>query len=539
MGKMDDHQPGLLRKRGVLQTFGKMTACGAIALTMAAGVPERWNKLAALEADWKDGDKYVVVARGTDPELQPGEKADLHKNLDVLPQSPDVPAGTPFEERIGQVGDPRILDIMRQIDTTLGGGIRWPDVEITPRLVNAGQYRPGTSRIHLDQDLVYQEFGSGQAEYKSVRQVLVHELQHAISHQRESELHTSAIASGKPYSDASAYSEGRADMAKLLYAELDQRAGADGSKLNQLSAEHRREAVREILNEILTPFDRSEPWAAEIADERLWESVREDKYYSDQPNANAPWRDVSDERTTAYLQGRTSYDEVKVFIPSHHSDGSKRRQELATPLDELATRWTEERNRMERQRRVDDRDQAAAERRAEGRAGPRTSMAAPARPGTAKVPDERPARPATAGPRPPDRPPKPTIALPANGRSASNRPPPGRYADRPPPRPPAARSVAETMVVRLWERGVALLAKVEAMHPAGRTAGMAPIAEANHHRAARREAARAKPKDGIPGEARRTAPVGMRLPPPRPVIAGTGTAPAKPSRTAYTPPVPR
>ena len=237
-----------------------------------------------------------------------------------------------------------------------------PAVHVTPGL-NRGQkpslamYTWGggglTAGIHLDQDWVYKEHASGKPDNKSIRQVLVHELQHAITADRTGELWRAAKASGAPYSDGLAYSEGRADTAKVLYAELDQRAGADGTPLNRLDPTQRREAVREIVSQHLTPIDRSDRFGAEIADQRLYEAVREDGYIGQARGGHQVWAEVSDARTDAYILGTDRYDQVHLFIPSHQENGTARYREVSTPLDELAERWTTRRRELQAKRAQD------------------------------------------------------------------------------------------------------------------------------------------------------------------------------------------
>ena len=118
--------------------------------------------------------------------LTAAEHAELDLNLDSLLKSPGVDPDAPFDERRSTVANPRILDTMREIDKTLGGGVRWPRVHVTPGL-NRGtdpalaRYTWGwggeRASIHLDEDWVYAEHASGEPDSKSIRQVLVHELQ--------------------------------------------------------------------------------------------------------------------------------------------------------------------------------------------------------------------------------------------------------------------------------------------------------------------------------------------------------------------------
>ena len=156
-------------------------------------------------------------------------------------------------------------------------------------------------------------------------------------------------------------------MAKVLYAELDQRAGADGTRLNRLEPTDRREAVREIVSQHLTPIDRSDRIGAEIADQRLYEAVREDAYIGHARGGHRVWADVNDARTDAYILGTDEYDQVHVFVPSHHTTGTARYREVSTPLGQLAEKWTSRRGELQSERELD------AARAAEGNDGRRAS----------------------------------------------------------------------------------------------------------------------------------------------------------------------
>ena len=84
---------------------------------------------------------YSVVSRE--------ERQELAVILDSMLISEKRDTGVPFEERIGHVDDPRVRELMQEIDTTLGGGIQWPDVHVTDGLSEAnylGFYYPDATQ---------------------------------------------------------------------------------------------------------------------------------------------------------------------------------------------------------------------------------------------------------------------------------------------------------------------------------------------------------------------------------------------------------
>ena len=274
-----------------------------------------------------------------------------------------VPPGVPFEERVGQVDDPRILEVMRDLDESLGGRIEWPNVHVTDGLlddgklgfyrsdpngagetvspeVNAGYHPAQRHGIHLSSAVVEREMGEGIVQGRSVRHLLAHELQHAVSYDHASALVEAAHdGGGTSYGSPDAVTaEGRADLAQLVVAEMDQRRHVDGPRLNELPLEERREVLREVLTQHLTPFE--EP-ARDQADLRLQLALRDDSYLS-RPE-NIVWNEVRDERTQLYVSGLETYDSPdRPFVPTG-MDSERRRQDLDTPLDQLAERWTAER----------------------------------------------------------------------------------------------------------------------------------------------------------------------------------------------------
>lgn len=127
-------------------------------------------------------------------------------------------------------------------------------------------------------------------------------------------------------------------MAILLAAEMEQRRAAGGPRLNELAAEERREVVREVLTQYITPYEHP---VSEQADQRLLAKLRGEHYIHDE--ANLIWREVTDERTDAYVTGRDRYEAPeRAFVPTT-MDFKERYDELFTPLDELAERWSQER----------------------------------------------------------------------------------------------------------------------------------------------------------------------------------------------------
>lgn len=290
-------------------------------------------------------------------------RSELDVVLDSMLITERVPPGVPFELRTGHVDDPRILELMREIDETLGGRIEWPNVYVTEALPAhlLGQYttttgsegrtwepegRPAEAEgvddrfgIKLDRELVEQELATGRVVDVSVRQLLVHELQHAVSFDNERSLLSAADRAGDRYDEPdNPTSEGRADMAMLIAAEMEQRRAAGGPRLNELPKEQRREVVREILTQYITPHEHA---VGEQADRRLLAALRGGHYIHEEENL--VWREVTDERTDAYVTGRDRYESPgNAFIPTS-MDGRERYDELFTPLDELARRWSRER----------------------------------------------------------------------------------------------------------------------------------------------------------------------------------------------------
>ena len=308
-------------------------------------------------------DGWSGVTEASDLGSHAGTRSELDVLLDSMLITQRVPPGVPFEERVGQVDDPRILEVMRDLDESLGGRIEWPNVHVTDGLlddgklgfyrsdpngagetvspeVNAGYHPAQRHGIHLSSAVVEREMGEGIVQGRSVRHLLAHELQHAVSYDHASALVEAAHdGGGTSYGSPDAVTaEGRADLAQLVVAEMDQRRHVDGPRLNELPLEERREVLREVLTQHLTPFE--EP-ARDQADLRLQLALRDDSYLS-RPE-NIVWNEVRDERTQLYVSGLETYDSPdRPFVPTG-MDSERRRQDLDTPLDQLAERWTAER----------------------------------------------------------------------------------------------------------------------------------------------------------------------------------------------------
>ena len=204
-------------------------------------------------------------------------KPELDTLLDSMLITQRIPPGVPFEERIGHVDDPRVLDIMREIDDKP----RWPDrvAERLPRRRPAQDNRElsatttvllnrqGRSVPHednerenrgpykrfgitLDKALVEHELDTGSPApdaHISVRSLLAHEIQHATSLDNETDLLNTAAANDWSYEKrGSPTAEGRAGLAQLLDRELSQRQGP-GARLNELPTHERRDAIASIL----------------------------------------------------------------------------------------------------------------------------------------------------------------------------------------------------------------------------------------------------------------------------------------------------
>ena len=194
--------------------------------------------------------------------------------LDTTLITKDMPCGIPLELRKGWL-DPRVEPIVREIDDVLGGCIEWPNVYVTDKLTlqsnahalyrhdindkhgttiptadNAAREPLERFGIHLEADLVNNELSTCRPGGRSIRSILVHELQHALSHDNSRQLRRAAEVNRNPYEEGRFSSEGRAEMARLVYAEAAQRADAGGPRLNELEPADRREVVREMITRL-------------------------------------------------------------------------------------------------------------------------------------------------------------------------------------------------------------------------------------------------------------------------------------------------
>ena len=291
--------------------------------------------------------------------LSHDEKEELGVLVGSMLITHDIPAELPFRNRVGEIPDPQLRELVKEIDETLGGRIDWPNMYVTDLSEEGiqGVYRSlplrggrtypadhnadreGLERfgIHIDRAIVNGEM-TGCAYGAATKHMIVHELQHAISLDNAKVLADAAERSGDDYEwPKIPTAESRADMAMLVYAEMEQRRAAGGPALNELPPDQRREVVREVLTQYVTPLD-SPP--QDMADVRLREMLRSDAYHHEPENQ--VWRDVADLRTTAYVNGLVDYSREQPFVPTG-MDPEAREREVRTPLPELAERWGRER----------------------------------------------------------------------------------------------------------------------------------------------------------------------------------------------------
>ena len=299
-------------------------------------------------------------------------RAELDVMLDSILISKDMPPGKPLEERIGHVDDDRLLGVMREIDTTMGGRIDWPNVYLAeglrensddgrvvghyttftnsydtrtvPAEMNEGRTPGRRYGIELDKEFVEKEFETGEPGLISVRNLLVHEIQHAVSWDNNETLALAAAAYSKPYEmPERPFAESRADMAKLLYVEMDQRNDTAGPRLNELPAEERRDVISSVLTDYLA---RDANLSREEIESVMHFVLKNDHYLHE--DKNFIWTEIADERTNRYVQGQDRYDAPEqIFVPTYRTE-SERRAKLAMPLDEVAAAWKKDHaNRIE------------------------------------------------------------------------------------------------------------------------------------------------------------------------------------------------
>ena len=350
-------------RRGTGKLVDTIGTAGILVAVMAGGGPQKeTSRNADLD---REPASIPQTRRAEDIRLDRDlEKSQLDVMLDSVLINERVPQGVPFELRHGQVDDPRVLDLMRTIDNRLGGRVEWPNVYTTDLNKNndtaiytyngvykywpedAGQTVPQVENegippeerlgIHLDSQQVDRELGVGPQNSQKMRQTLVHELQHATSQDNARALTGAAVQANRPYDEPGiATAEGRADLAKLLMVELDQRKVAGGPKLNELSTTDRREVVREILSQFVTP-DRTVP--REEANAQLEKALRSDQYHWDPENKS--FEALQNLYTDRYVTGEVIWNAPeRAFIPIGAIDAGTSRaryDEIHTPLDQLA-----------------------------------------------------------------------------------------------------------------------------------------------------------------------------------------------------------
>ena len=284
---------------------------------------------------------------------------ELDTILDSMLVTERIPPGTPFEERVGHVDDPRVLQVMREIDETLGGRIEWPNVYLADEMndrramaqyraypdaqgatvpTSVNEHEPDHSRygITIRRDIVEHEMTTGEPMNTemmtgSLRAILVHELQHATSNDASHKLLAAAERNQAPYrSPKYPMAEGRADLGMLVEQEMRVRDAHDAPKLNELPKEERRAVLTEILSDYLVQ-DKSQPQHVKEAVTYL--AVRDPAYLGSPKNMM--WSRSGDDRTKSYVYGMTG-DET--FVPSHKT-AQERNEDLQTTLPELAERW--------------------------------------------------------------------------------------------------------------------------------------------------------------------------------------------------------
>lgn len=340
-----------------------VVAGSALAITNLTGlVPERGDDTrlktepAPLARTADQGEGPTVVYSGTSED---GLRSELDTILDSMLITKGVPPGTAFEDRIGEVDDERVLALMREIDDSLGGRIAWPNVKLVDGLMDTptpegnyirGQYSPRSNTIVLDKGLVEHELDTHLTHDRSVRSLLVHELQHATTAANWRQLLEQAETNDWPYEDGSPYAESRADLASLLDAELAQRHGA-GPRLNELDPADRRDALSEILTEFL---HRRDDRPHDYARGTLLYALKDDHYVHSR--GNAIWNMVRTEHLDDFTMGRLGYN--KYMPPGMTED--ERDAERYKPLTRVAEDWRD-RAPTARQPHHDERPATSAE----------------------------------------------------------------------------------------------------------------------------------------------------------------------------------
>ena len=276
----------------------------------------------------------------------------LEEILDSMLRSERVKPETPLAERLGEVNDPRLMPVIEAIDDVIGGQVEWPHISVVDKIERPGDFiglysvkrgtdgataptpygdvdtgpgrgplavRPdpeidpthGPLGIQLDRGLVNRYFNNERYDTdESVRSVLVHELQHALSHDNEARLQTAAP-------DQPVTSETRATMAALVVQELVNRRD-DEPRLNELNEEERRA----LLSETIGPY-LSEYWqraSGEHRTEMLHEILTAQDYLNEEPL----------DETIRYVYGMGELENSKpgeaAFVPPWADDAEREKR---------------------------------------------------------------------------------------------------------------------------------------------------------------------------------------------------------------------
>ena len=276
----------------------------------------------------------------------------LEEILDSMLRSERVRPDTPLAERLGEVNDPRLVPVITAIDNVIGGQVEWPHISVVDKIERPGDFiglysvkretdgatartpygdvdtapgrgplavradpeidpAQGPLGIQLDRGLVNRYFNNERYETdESVRSVLVHELQHALSHDNEARLQTAAP-------EHAVTSETRATMAALVVQELVNRED-DEPRLNELNDEERRA----LLSETIGPY-LSEDWERASGQDRaemLHEILTAQDYLNEEPL----------DETIRYVYGMGELENSKpgeaAFVPPWADDAEREKR---------------------------------------------------------------------------------------------------------------------------------------------------------------------------------------------------------------------
>ena len=301
--------------------------------------------------------------------LANARRNELNTVLNSMLITQRVEPGTPFEERSGYIPDERIRNIVKKIDDRLGGRIEWPNIHLVDGLVRdenaSGQYSAYTANgetappsanhgrepadrfgIRLDKELVEDELRTGRPQSGiSIESLLIHELQHATSHDQNLELRAKANATDRalvalPNEDIAAAartvkpeygptyptSESRAGLAMILHREIEVREKLGGPKLNELPQDERRAAVAGILMQYLENHgDRDQNEAELLGALKDPKYLRDFGYHDALPNPI--WEpNIDASRTVDWARGLDVIDH---------------RPRDISPIDHIAANWTD------------------------------------------------------------------------------------------------------------------------------------------------------------------------------------------------------